>query len=92
MPNVPTLAESGYPDVNVGAWQGLMGPKGMPPDVVATLNKNMNEIIRMPDVVSRMTNLALIPVGGEPAVLGRITAFDHNRYARVIKDFGIQAD
>ncbi len=92
MPNVPTLAESGYPDVNVGAWQGLMGPKGMPADVVATLNKSMNEIIKMPDVVSRMTTLALIPVGGDGAVLGRINAFDHSRYAKVIKEFGIQAD
>ena len=36
-PNVPTLAEAGVSDVNVGAWQGLMGPKGMPADVVRTL-------------------------------------------------------
>jgi tripartite-type tricarboxylate transporter receptor subunit TctC len=92
MPNVPTLGESGYGDVVVGAWQGLMGPKGMPADVTNKLNAAMNEILKMPDVVSRMTTLATIPVGGDGAVLGRINAVDHNRYAKVIKDFGIQAD
>jgi tripartite-type tricarboxylate transporter receptor subunit TctC len=91
-PNVPTLAESGYGDVVVGAWQGLMGPKGMPADVTSKLNAAMNEILKMPDVVARMTTLATIPVGGDGAVLGRINAVDHNRYAKVIKDFGIQAD
>ena len=91
-PNVPTLAESGYKDVNVGAWQGLMGPKNMPADAVKTLNTAMNEVLKMPDIVARMTTLATIVVGGDGAVLGRINAADHNRYAKVIKEFGIQAD
>ena len=91
-PNVPTLAELGYADVNVGAWQGLMGPKGMPADVVRTLNANMNEIIKSPDVQARMTTLALVPVGGDGSVLGKVNAYDHNRYAKIIKEFGIQAD
>ena len=91
-PNVPTLAELGYKDVDVGAWQGIMGPKGMPADVVKVLNGHLNDIIKMPDVVARMTTIATIPVGGDGAVLGRINAADHNRYAKVIKEFGIQAD
>ncbi|MES2412667.1 MAG: tripartite tricarboxylate transporter substrate binding protein [Pseudomonadota bacterium] len=91
-PNVPTLAEAGVADVNVGAWQGLMGPKGMPADVVRTLNLNMNDILKMPDVQAKMVTLALVPVGGEPATLGKLNAFDHNRYAKVIKEFGIQAE
>ena len=91
-PNVPTLAEEGVADVNVGAWQGLMGPKGMPADVVRTLNLNMNDILKMPDVQTKMITLALVPVGGEPATLGKLNAFDHERYAKVIKEFGIQAE
>ena len=67
-PNVPTLAELGYKDVDVGAWQGIMGPKGMPADVVKTLNTHLNEIIKMPYVVPRMTTIATIPVGGDGAV------------------------
>ncbi|KAK6032432.1 PAS domain S-box protein [Ostertagia ostertagi] len=92
VPNVPTLAEAGVADVNVGAWQGLMGPKGMPADVVRTLNANMNDILKMSDVQAKMVTLALVPVGGDPATLGKLNAFDHNRYAKVIKEFGIQAE
>ena len=92
LPNVPTLSELGYKDADVGAWQALMGPKGMPDSVVKTLNTHMNEIIKMPDVLARMTSIATIPVGGEGAALGRLNANDHNRYAKVIKEFNIQAD
>jgi tripartite-type tricarboxylate transporter receptor subunit TctC len=91
-PNVPTLTEAGFRDADVGAWQGFMGPKGLPADVVRVLNGHLNEILKMPDVQARMTTLALIPAGGEPAALGRINAADHARYAKIIKEFGIQAD
>jgi tripartite-type tricarboxylate transporter receptor subunit TctC len=92
MPNVPTLAEAGYPDVYVGAWQGLMGPKGLPANVVRTLNTAMNEIIKMPDVIPRMTAMALVPTGGEPGTLARAVSDEHSRYGRMIKEFNIQAD
>ena len=91
-PDVPTLAELGFRDAEVSAWQGFMGPKGMPADVVKALNGHFNEIIKMPDVMSRMTTLALVPVGGAPEVLGSLSAADHQRYAKVVKEFGIQAD
>ena len=92
LPNVPTIAEAGFKDVNVGAWQGLMGPKNLPADIVKTLNTAMNDILKMPDVIARMTTLGGIAVGGEPAVLARSNIADHTRYAKVIKEFGIQAD
>ncbi len=91
-PNVPTLAEAGVKDVEVGAWQGFMGPKGLSADVVKVINGHMNEILKMPDVLARMTTLALLPVGGEPAALARINADHHSRYGKVIKEAGIQAD
>lgn len=91
-PNVPTLAELGYKDVDVGAWQGIMGPKGMPADVVKTLNGHLNDIIKIPDVMARMTAIYTIPTGGDGSVLGKVNAADHARYAKVIKEFGIQAD
>ncbi len=91
-PNVPTLSELGYKESDVGAWQGLMGPKGMPPEVTATLNRHMNEILKQPDVIDRMTKIYTEVTGGEGAVLARVNAADHTRYAKVIKEFGIQAD
>ena len=91
-PNVPTLSEAGFKDAEVGAWQGFVGPKGMSPDIVKTLNGHLNEIIKMPDVIARMTALALIPAGGEPAAVSRATASDFSRYGKIIKEAGIQAD
>jgi tripartite-type tricarboxylate transporter receptor subunit TctC len=91
-PNVPTMAEAGVKDAEVGAWQGFMGPKGMPADVVRTLNGHLNEILKMPDVQARMQTMALIPAGGEPAALAKINAHHNERYGKVIRETGIMAD
>ena len=91
-PSVPTLAELGYKDAEVAAWQGILGPKGMPTEVVNTLNRHLNEILKMPDVRDRLAKIYVEPVGGEPSTVGVVNANDHNRYAKIIKEFGIQAD
>ena len=83
---------SGFKDAEVGAWQGFVGPKGMPADIVKTLNGHLNEILKMPDVVTRMTALALIPTGGDPSALTRVIASDNSRYGKIIKEAGILAD
>ena len=91
-PNVPTFAEGGVKDAEVGAWQGFVGPKGLPADIVRTLNGHFNEILKMPDVLARMTTLALIPAGGAPDALSKINAEHNQRYGKVIKETGIMAD
>ena len=70
----------------------MLSPKGLPVDVVKALNGHFNEILKMADVQGRMTALALLPVGGEPAALTRLITDNFTRYGRVIKDAGIQAD
>jgi tripartite-type tricarboxylate transporter receptor subunit TctC len=91
-PNVPTLAEVGVKDVEVGAWQGLMAPKGLSPEIQKTLNAHMNEILKMPDVVAKMKVFGALPAGGEPGRLAKTNADDNARFGKIIKDFGIQAD
>jgi tripartite-type tricarboxylate transporter receptor subunit TctC len=92
LPNVPTLVELGYKEVEVGAWMGLLGPKDLPPAVVTRLNGLMNEILKMPDVVAKMNALGVEPVGGEPAVLARQVAVDDERFGKLVKEFGITAE
>lgn len=92
LPNVPTLSEQGFKNADVGAWQALMGPKGMPTEIVKLLNQHANEIIKMPDVQERMKGLAIVPVGGDAAQMAKLAADDYNRYAKLVKDFGITAD
>lgn len=91
-PDVPTARELGIIDVDVAAWQGLMGPKGISAAIVRTLNQHMNEILKMPDVVAKMKVFGALPAGGDPDRLAKTNAADHARFAKIIKDFGIQAD
>lgn len=91
-PQVPTLGELGIKGVEVGAWQGLFGPKGLPPAVVKTLNEHMNAILKMPDVVERLKVLGILPEGGTPEALAKTNAADNARFGKVITQFGIQAD
>ena len=92
MPNVPTLIELGYKELEVSAWMGLLGPKGLPPEIVKTLNTHMNEILKMPDVQARMASLGIEPVGGDPAVLAAQIKSDNERFGKLVKEFGIRAD
>ena len=92
MPNVPTLVELGYKDLEISAWMGLLGPKGLPAEVQRSLNSHVNEVLKMPDVMARMAALGIEPIGGEPAVLSRQIADDDRRFGKLVKDFGIKAE
>jgi tripartite-type tricarboxylate transporter receptor subunit TctC len=91
-PNVPTLLELGYKDLEVTAWHGVFAPKGTPAEVVKQLNGHFNEILKMPDVVARMATLGATPLGGPPEVLAKTNAADFDRFGKIIKELGIQAD
>lgn len=92
MPNVPTLIELGYKEMDVSAWMGLLGPKGMSPEIVRTLGMHFNEVLKMPDVMARMSTLGIEPVGGEPAVLAKQISDDNERFGKLVKEFGITAE
>jgi tripartite-type tricarboxylate transporter receptor subunit TctC len=92
MPAVPTLIELGYKELDVSAWMGLLGPRGLPTDIVRTLNAAMNEVLKMPDVVAKMATLGIDPVGGDPAVLAKQVSGDDELFGRLVKEFGIKAE
>ena len=90
-PNVPTLLEAGYPVV-LKAWLGLLGPKGLSPEIVRVVNTHMNEIIGMPDVQSKMASLGVLPEGGTPAKFAQAIAEDDQKFSVMAKEFAIRAD
>ena len=92
MPNVPTLIELGYKDLDVSAWMGLLGPKGLPADIVRTINSHFNEVLKMPDIAARMAQLGIEPIGGDPSVLARQITTDDETFGRLIKEFGIKSE
>ena len=91
-PNVPTLAEAGVKGVDVVAWNGLFGPKGLPPEVVRKLNTELNAIIKDPDVAQRLRVLGMLPVGGSPEVLSKVALTDLDRFTRIVNELGIKAE
>ncbi|NYE25129.1 Bug family tripartite tricarboxylate transporter substrate binding protein [Pigmentiphaga litoralis] len=91
-PNVPTLVELGYKDVIVGSWNGFFAPKGTPVDVVNVLNAHLNEIVKQPEVVTKLAVFGALPAGGAPSVLGKTNASDYEVMGKIIKDLGITAE
>ena len=91
-PDVPTLRELGYKDVVVGSWNGFFAPKGTPSAVVQLLNKEVNEILKSPEVVAKLATFGALPAGGAPEVLGKINATDYEVLGKVVRDLQISAD
>ena len=91
-PTVPTLAEAGYKDVVVGAWNGFFAPKGTPAEVVRVLNAHLNEIIKAPDVVEKLAVFGALPAGGSPEVLARTNASEYEMMGKIIRELGIKAE
>ena len=92
LPDVATMAELGYKGVETDAWYGMLAPAGTPPAVVARMNQEGNAIIAMADVRARMNASGIDVRGGTAAEFGAEMRDDHERYGRIIREFGIKAD
>ncbi|MEO7938541.1 MAG: tripartite tricarboxylate transporter substrate-binding protein [Burkholderiaceae bacterium] len=90
-PEVPTLVESGYTDVVVGAWNGFFAPKGTPASVVKLLNTQLNEIVKEPEVIQKLAVYGALPAGGSPEVLAKTNASDYEVMGKIIRELGIKA-
>lgn len=66
MPDVETLAENGFPQIVSGYWLGLSGPRGMPKELIERINKDVNEVLKMPSVIETFKNQAMVVLGGSP--------------------------
>jgi len=91
LPNVPTFAESGLPSVDCSSHWGLLGPAGMPPDVVAKLNAAVNQVLADPAIKERITALGYDVAGGAPAAYTQLLETEIEKWRKVIKTAGIKA-
>jgi tripartite-type tricarboxylate transporter receptor subunit TctC len=89
VPDLPTVGETvpGYVSVS---WSAIIGPKGLPKEVVARWNKEANRILQQPDVKEKMTVTGLDVVGGTPAELRQTIASDITNWKKVVKTANIQ--
>jgi tripartite-type tricarboxylate transporter receptor subunit TctC len=90
LPDVPTVAET-LPGYEMAVWYGAFGPAGMPKEVVGRLNDEINRILFLPDVKSRMDALAVEVAKSSPDELGEMTRRDAEKWGRVIRELGITA-
>lgn len=91
-PDLPTVAESGYPGYEVTNWHGLVGPKGLPHDIVARLNKEIGEVVKGDDMKKNLAADGLEPAGGSPERFGQILKNEMVRWAKVVQQAGIKVD
>jgi tripartite-type tricarboxylate transporter receptor subunit TctC len=92
LPDVPTLSEAKAGDVNVDMWYGIFAPKGMPAAQIATLNREINDILRSDDVQKAFAGQGMDPASNTPDAFGRLVAKDADRWAALIKSQGIKAE
>jgi tripartite-type tricarboxylate transporter receptor subunit TctC len=85
LPDVPTMAEAGVPEVQGGLWLALFAPARTPSVVIQYLNKQAQEIFALPDVRQRMEPQGLVLPKGSPDDLARFLAAEDTRWRDVIK-------
>jgi tripartite-type tricarboxylate transporter receptor subunit TctC len=90
-PDLPTMAESGYPGFEAVPWFGLMAPAGTPPAIVARLHRETVKILAAPDVRKKLNDLGLDVIAGTPAELAALIEREIPQWAKVIKQAGIKA-
>jgi tripartite-type tricarboxylate transporter receptor subunit TctC len=90
LPDVPTLAEQGYPDTNSGNWYGLLAPAKTPPAVIAKLNAAFVAAINDPVVKDKLVQSGAVPVANKPAEFGKHLKDELERWGKVVRDRGIK--
>jgi tripartite-type tricarboxylate transporter receptor subunit TctC len=91
-PELPTIAESGFPGFEARAWQGIAGPAGMNPEVVRQLNGAISKVMALPEVRQRLIEGGLDPIVSSPQEFGDFIRAEIAKWAKVAKDVGARVD
>ena len=91
-PELPTIAEAGLAGYEATAWQGLVGPPSLPPDIVKRLNQALAKVMAMPAVRERLLAGGLDPVPDTPEEFGRFIRSEIAKWSKIAKDVGAKAE
>jgi tripartite-type tricarboxylate transporter receptor subunit TctC len=92
LPTVPTFAELGVPGLAFSNWFGLFAPAGTPPEVVQRLNRELNAIVHLPDVIDRLEKLGADVVGGTPEQFSKTVRDEADSWRQLIQRANIKAE
>jgi tripartite-type tricarboxylate transporter receptor subunit TctC len=90
LPDVPTLAEQGYPNTEASNWYALLAPAKTPPAVIAKLNKAVDDALNDPEVHDKLVKAGATPVGGTPEALGAFMKSEYEKWGKVVAERGIK--
>ena len=91
-PDIPTMAEQGFPDLVAVNWWGVLVPAGTPRPIVDKLNADLVKVLADPDLKKKYADLGVEPMSSTPEFFGDFIRTESARYAKVIKDAGITAN
>ena len=92
LPDVPTFAEQGWPQYQVVDWKAIAGPRGMPPDVVAYLNRELNEAMKRESISEKFRAEGTTIVGGTPEQMMQVVRSDIERWRNLVKVANIKVE
>lgn len=92
LPDVPTIAESGFAGFEAPAWWAILAPAKTPPEVVARMNEAINKVMKNPDVAKRLEAQGIDVVGGTPQAGQAFIERQMDIWAKVVKDNNIKPD
>jgi tripartite-type tricarboxylate transporter receptor subunit TctC len=92
LPQVPTIAESGYKGFEAVTWFGIAGPANLPKEVVAKLNADINKALQAPDLQKRLGDQGADVAGSSPEQFGKLIRDDIARWGRIVKESGAKVD
>jgi tripartite-type tricarboxylate transporter receptor subunit TctC len=92
LPDVPTMAEAGYPEIEGDSWVGILVPAGTPKDIVNLLNREVVKIIALPDMTARLGELGYDLVGSTPGEFAERIKVEIEMWGKVIRAAKIKAE
>jgi tripartite-type tricarboxylate transporter receptor subunit TctC len=92
LPDVPTMIESGVPDMVAVSWTGLVAPPRTPPAIVARLNKDVNAALKSEDMILALQKLGASPLGGTPQDFRNLLAEESPKWVAVVKSSGMRIE
>jgi tripartite-type tricarboxylate transporter receptor subunit TctC len=92
LPDVPTMAESGFPEVEGSTWTAVVAPAGTPKDIIAALNRMIVGSLAQPDVRDKLAAMAYVPIGSSPEECTAFFKAEMAKWGPVIKDAGLHAE
>ncbi|MES3000318.1 MAG: tripartite tricarboxylate transporter substrate binding protein [Pseudomonadota bacterium] len=92
LPDVPTVAESGFPGFEAAAWHGVYAPANTPPEIISKLNRELAQILAEPEVKERLRKDGIDTIGASPAAFGEYTRSEIKKWGTTVREANIKLE